>query len=134
MPERSVYDTRFFIEYFYSWDSEFLRRLKEDLRAVKERMVSALTVHEIHRINLEREGREVATLRSETIRRDFNVVDVDYETAVRSAELRSRHRIPMADSVIAATAQIHGCTVVSDDPHFQEIEDLKTRWFTARRV
>ena len=132
MSERSVYDTRFFVEYFYSDDAGFLRRLKEDLRAVRERMVSALTIHEIHRINLEREGREVATLRSETIRRDFNVVDVDYETAVGSVELRSRHRIPMADSVIAATAQIHGCPVISDDPHFQEIEGLKTRWYTTR--
>jgi len=132
MPERSVYDTRFLIEYFYSEDSEFLRRLKEDLRLVRERMLSALTIHEIHRINLEREGREVATLRSETLRRDFTIVDVDYEKAVRGAELRSRYRIPMVDSVIAATAQIHGCPLVSDDPHFQEIEDLKTRWYTKR--
>ena len=132
MPEKSVYDTRFFVEYFYSGDVGFLRRLKEDLKAVRERMVSALTVHEIHRINLEKEGREVATLRSETICRDFNVVDVDYETAVLSAELRSRHRMPMADSVIAATAQIHGCSLVSDDPHFQGIKNLKTRWLATR--
>jgi len=132
MPDKSVYDTRFFIEYFYSGDADFLRRLKEDLKAVRERIVSALTVHEVHRINLEREGREVATLRSETIHRDFNVVDVDYETAVRSAELRGRHRIPMADSVIAATAQIHGCPLVSDDPHFQGIKNLRTRWFATR--
>jgi len=131
MPEKSVYDTRFFVEYFYSGDADFLRRLKEDLKAVRERMVSALTVHEIHRINLEKEGREVATLRSETICRDFNVVDVDYETAVISAELRSRHRMPMADSVIAATAQIHGCSLVSDDPHFQGIKNLKTRWLAT---
>lgn len=132
MPERNLYDTRFFVEYFYSDDAGFLRRLKEDLMAVRERMVSTLTIHEIHRINLEREGREVATMRSETIRRDFNVVDVDYETAVRSAELRSRHRIPMADSVIAATAQIYRCPLVSDDSHFQEIENLKTRWYITR--
>jgi predicted nucleic acid-binding protein len=132
MRERSVYDTRFFVEYFYSGDAGFLRRLKEDLRAVRERMVSALTIHEIYHVNLEREGREVAVLRSETIRRDFNVVDVDYETAVRSAELRSKHRIPMADSVIAATAQIHGCSLVSDDAHFKQIPDLKTRWYTTR--
>jgi len=131
MRERSVYDTRFFVEYFYSGDTGFLRRLKEDLRAVRERMVSALTIHEVYRVNLEREGREVAILRSETIRRDFNVVDVDYETAVRSAELRSKHRIPMADSVIAATAQIHGCPLVSDDAHFKQIPDLKTRWYTT---
>lgn len=132
MPEKSVYDTRFFVEYFYSGDADFLKRLKEDLRVVRERMVSALTMHEMHRVNLEKEGREVATLRSETIRRDFNVADVDYETAIRSAEMRSRHRMPMADSVIAATAQIHGCSLVSDDPHFQGIENLKTRWFATR--
>lgn len=131
MPERSVYDTRFFVEYFYSVDSEFLRRLKEDLRSVRDRKVSVVTIHEVYRIDLEREGREVAKLRSETIRRDFDVVDMEYETAVRSAELRSRHRIPMADSVIAATAQMQGCPVVSDDPHFQKIEGLKTRWYST---
>jgi len=131
MPERCMYDTRFFVEYFYSIDVEFRRKLKEDLKAVKERMVSALVVHEIHRINLEREGKEAAALRSRVIRGDFKVVDVDYETAVRSAELRSRHRIPMADSVIAATAQIIGCQLVSDDPHFKKIKDLKTRWYTT---
>jgi predicted nucleic acid-binding protein len=130
MPERCMYDTRFFVEYFFSVDVEFRRTLKEDLKVVKERMVSALVVHEIHRINLEREGKEVAALRSMVIRGDFNVVDVDYETAVRSAELRSRHRIPMADSVIAAAAQIIGCQLVSDDLHFKKIEDLKTRWYT----
>lgn len=63
------------------------------------------------------------------IRELLGVEDGDY---VRMAELRSRHRIPMADSVIAATAQIHGCPLISDDPHFQEIEDLKTKWYTAR--
>jgi len=131
MPERSVYDTRFFVEYFYSVDSEFLSRLKEGLRSVRDRKVSVVTIHEVYRIDLEREGRKVAKLRSETIRRDFDVVDMEYETAVRSAELRSRHRIPMADSVIAATAQMHGCPVVSDDPHFQKIEGLKTRWYST---
>ncbi|MBS7645407.1 hypothetical protein KEJ44_05125 [Candidatus Bathyarchaeota archaeon] len=69
MPEKTIYDTRFFIEYFYSNNPEHLRRLKEEIRSVGDRMVSALTIHEIHRINLEREGRDVATLRSETIRR-----------------------------------------------------------------
>ncbi|MGC8999332.1 MAG: PIN domain-containing protein [Candidatus Bathyarchaeia archaeon] len=51
--------------------------------------------------------------------------------AVKSAELRSKHKIPMADSVIAATAQIRQSPLVSDDPHFKEIKDLKTRWYTT---
>jgi predicted nucleic acid-binding protein len=131
MLERRLYDTRFFVEYFYSEDSELLRKLKEELRSVKERMVSTLTVHEIHRINLKREGKDVATLRSNTIHRDFKIVNVDYDIAVKSAELRSRHQMPMADSVIATTAQIYGCALFSDDAHFKEIENLKTKWCTT---
>ncbi|MEJ2244434.1 MAG: PIN domain-containing protein [Candidatus Bathyarchaeota archaeon] len=129
MPKSCMYDTRFFVEYFYSTDVEFLNKLKKDLKEIKDRLVSVLVVHEIHKINLENQGKQVALLRSEIIRRDFKVVNVDYETAVKSAQLRSKHRIPLADSVIAASAQIHRCTLVSDDPHFKKIEDLKTKWY-----
>ena len=75
-------------------------------------------------------GREktLQTLRSSTIRRDFKVIDVDYQTAIKSAEIRTKHKMPMADSVIAATAQIYECSLFSDDNHFKEIENLKTKW------
>jgi|SRR5665648_98446 len=128
MMTSRIYDTLFFAEYFYSPDQALLRKLKEELRLTNERMVSTLTVHEIHRIILKREGKEVATLRSVTIKRDFQVVDVDYSIAVKSAELRAKHPMPMADSVIAATAQIKECTLFSDDAHFKNIENLKTVW------
>jgi len=130
MPKSSIYDSRFFIEYFYSSNQDFLKRLKEDLRSVKDRKVSTVTIHEIYRIDLEREGRDVAKTRSETVRRSFDVINVDYQTAVNSAEIRKKHRIPIADSIIAATAKIHRCPVVTDDPHFQKIEGIKTRWYT----
>jgi len=128
MPDRRLYDTRFFAEYFYSADQQLVRKLKEELRLVNERMVSSLTIHEIHRVVLKKEGKEVAALRSSTIRRDFQVIDVDYVIAVKSAELRSKHQMPMADSVIAATAQLQGCPLFSDDAHFKNIENLKTVW------
>ena len=128
MPDRRLYDTRFFAEYFYSADQQLVRKLKEELRLVNERMVSSLTIHEIHRVVLKKEGKEVAVLRSSTIRRDFQVIDVDYVIAIKSAELRSKHQMPMADSVIAATAQLQGCPLFSDDAHFKNIENLKTVW------
>ncbi len=130
MPQRSVYDTRFFVEYFYSNEGGVLTRLKEDLRSTRERGVSVVTIHEIYKIVLEREGREVAKLRGETIRRDFEVVDMDYVLAIGSAEIRRKYRIPFADSVIIATAQRWGCSVISDDPHFQKVKEVKTRWIT----
>jgi predicted nucleic acid-binding protein len=36
--------------------------------------------------------------------------------------------MPMADSVIAATAQIQGCSLFSDDAHFKNVENLKLVW------
>jgi predicted nucleic acid-binding protein len=129
MTDRRLYDTRFFVEYFFSEDKELLKKLKQELRSVKERMVSVLTIHEIYRINTKREGREVALLRSSAIRSDFTVVDVDYEAAVISAELRTHHQMPMADSIIAASAQICRCPLVSDDAHFKEVAGLTTRWY-----
>jgi toxin FitB len=128
MTTSRVYDTRFFAEYFYSPDEELVRKLKEDLRLADERLVSSLTVHEIHRIVLRKEGKEVAALKSGTIHRDFQVIQVNYTIAVKSAELRNRHPMPMADSVIAATAQIKGCPLFSDDAHFKNIDNLKLVW------
>lgn len=88
----------------------------------------SLTIHEFHRIVLKTKGKEVAALRSGTIQRDFKVVDVDYSIAVKSAELRAKHPMPIADSVIAATAQIKERTLFSDDNHFKNVENLKTAW------
>jgi predicted nucleic acid-binding protein len=106
MSDRRLYGTRFFSEYFYSPDQQIEKKLKGELRTVNTRLVSSLTIHEIHRLVLRSDGKEVATLRSKTIRNDFIVIDVNYQIAVKSAELRSKHPMPMADSVIAATAQI----------------------------
>jgi len=128
MPPR-VYDTGFFVELFYSRDAKFLGKLKEDLRSVRERKVSAVTIHETYKIVLENEGRDLAELRCSTIERDFDVVDMSYDIAVQSAELRSKYRIPLADSVIAATAQRYGCPVITDDPHFEKIKEVETRWY-----
>jgi toxin FitB len=108
-----------------------LKTLKEELKTVKERMVSALTIHEMHRINLQREGKDVADLRSQAMNGDFTVIDVNYEIAVRSAELRNKHKMPMADAVIAATAQFYDCSVFTDDAHFRQVQNLKTKWCTT---
>jgi toxin FitB len=128
MPERRIYDSHFFAEYFYSPNQQLVKKLKEELRTPNEKFVSSLTIHEIHRLVVKSDGKEVAALRSHTIRQSFQVVNVDFNIAVKSAELRIKHPIPMADSVIAATAQINGCQLFSDDAHFKNIDNLKLTW------
>ncbi|MCL5877685.1 MAG: PIN domain-containing protein [Candidatus Bathyarchaeota archaeon] len=128
MPNSRLYDTRFFVESFYTSDSQLAKKLREEFKLMNERLVSSLTIHEIYRIVIKKEGKVVATLRSSIIRRDFQVIDVDYQIATKSAELRNNHPMPMADSVIAATSLIEGCSLFTDDAHFKNIENLKTVW------
>ena len=124
---RTVYDTRFFIEHYYSKDEKVLRRTKEELRG-REKYVSAIVIHEVYQLSLVREGRESAMLRTTLLEKDFKIVRVDAEIAKGSAELRHKYKLSMADSMIAATASHLKASCVSDDPHFQTIKEIKTRW------
>ena len=56
--------------------------------------------------------------------RDFQVDDLTPEVAIRAAEINNDTGNPMADSVIAATAQIEKAPVITDDPHFEKINNL----------
>ena len=123
-----VYDTRFFVEYFYSTDKEFLERANDFIIRNRGGYVSALTVHEIYLVSLRKEGRETARVRLQLLLDRFRVVDVSAEIAVSAAELRQRHQIPMADGVIAATCSTLNASCITDDPHFKTLKPLKTLW------
>jgi predicted nucleic acid-binding protein len=124
---RAVYDTRFFVQFYYSEDEKLLRRLREEKRQ-PEKYVSAVVVHELHNLTLEREGRETAKLRVALLKQEFKVVPVNAEIAEISAEFRHKYKLSMGDSMIAATASSLKALCVSDDPHFQQVKEIKTTW------
>lgn len=126
----TVYDTRFFMEHYYSANEEIIRKTREEIRKTKKRYISAIVIHEVYRLTLEREGREVAKLRKELLEKDFKVVDVNPEIAAASAEIRHKYSIPLADSVIAATSAALNARCFTDDSHLQAITEIKTRWIS----
>lgn len=130
MTSESLYDTRFFFEHYYSKDQRTLTWTKDQLARRGSNFVSAVTIHEFYKLVLEKEGRDVARLRTGLMMKEFTVLPLDAETAILSASIRSRHRIPMADSMILATASLNSLDCVTDDPHFAEVRDVKTRWIT----
>lgn len=125
---RTTYDTRFFIEHYYSKDPKVVDSTTREIHREKDKAISSIVVHEVYRLALQREGRQAASLRAELMSKDFNVITVDKELAIVSAELRQGHRIPMADSIIAATALSLKAVCVTDDPHISMIREVKTRW------
>ena len=125
---KTVYDTRFFLEHYYSREAAMLRKTKEAIRTVKERFISAIVIHEVYWLTLTQEGHETAILRATLLEKDFKVVKVDAEIARSSAELRHKYKMNMADSIIAATALFLKATCLSDDPHFKNVGEIKTTW------
>ena len=125
---RTTYDTRFFVEHYYSKDRKVVESTTREIRQEKAKAVSSIVVHEVYRLALQKEGRQVARLRTELISKDFEVIPVDENLAVVSAELRHKYGIPLADSVIVATALALKAVCVTDDPHISSIREAKTRW------
>jgi len=124
---RAVYDSRFFVEFFYSKDIVQRKKIEAEKKR-KDKFVSSITIHEIYNISLAREGREVAKLRVITIRQDFKIIPVDEQIAQLSAELRHKYNLSMGDSMIAATASALSAVCITDDPHFKQINEIITQW------
>ena len=124
----NIYDTRFFFEHYYSDDEPTLEKTRSHLRAKETKYVSAITIHEVYKLSLEKEGKQVAITRSNLLEKDFEVIPVEAAVARKSAELRSKYRIPMADSMVAASAEIFRLECVSDDPHLGQVREIDVRW------
>jgi predicted nucleic acid-binding protein len=127
MP-KTTYDTRFFVEHYYSGDTSVTESTTGEIRRERNKAISSIVVHEVYRLALQKEGRQVAQLRAGLIGKDFEVIPVDEELAVTSAEIRQEYAVPMADSIMAATAWNLRAVCVTDDPHIQKIRGIKTRW------
>lgn len=127
MP-KLVYDTRFFVECFFSGDNAIQAKARDLVIKNKDRAISAITVHELYLLELSRRGTEIARLRVQGIQDMFRVVEVDSQIAIDAAELRLKHKVPMGDSLIAATSLGLAAKCVTDDPHLARMKDIKTCW------
>lgn len=126
--EMKTYDTRFFFEHYYSDDDSTLDLTREELRAKQRKYISSIVLHEVYKLTLEKDGRSVAELRTKLLEKDFNIIAVDAKIARISAEYRHKYRIPLADSIVAATAKITGTKCVTDDQHIRQIREIRTSW------
>ncbi|MCD4824165.1 MAG: type II toxin-antitoxin system VapC family toxin [Phycisphaerae bacterium] len=57
------------------------------------------------------------------------VVDFDASLAIEAARLGRRYALPLADSIIYATARRHDATVWTQDAHFEKLAGVR---FTPR--
>ncbi len=116
-----LFDTRYFWTLLTERDQSIVRKMRKIFEASKKPLVSPISIYEIHKLTLEKEGNAVAELRTATIKSEFTLVDVTSEVAEEGARIGHRLRVPMADALIMATAKEQDVACVTDDPHFTEV-------------
>lgn len=79
-----------------------------------------------------RQRDEEAALTATTAMRQGKVVDLDASLALEAARLGLAHSLPLADSVILATAQAHDALLWTSDADFAGIAGV--RFFGKRNV
>jgi len=122
------YDTRFLIELYYASDLAIKEKIKNVLLVSKPNYLSTAALSEIYKLTLEKEGKDVAEIRANSLAKDFRLVDVDKETAVQAALIKHKHGIPFADSLIASTARVLRIPCYTDDAHFRWIDGVASKW------
>jgi len=86
--------------------------------------VSTISLHEVYKLTTAHDGRAVADLRVDTIKKQFKMIDVDSEIAEEGARIGHKSKVPMADALIMATAKRLRVPCVTDDPHFTEVKKV----------
>ena len=118
---RVVVDSSGWIEVFTDGPHAdvFLEVLEEEDRLV----VPSITIFEVFKWIL-REHSEADAIQAAALMQRGLVVPLDPTTAVAAAQLSHALRLPMADSVILATARQHQARLYSMDADFRDLGDV----------
>ena len=120
----NVVDSSAWLEYFADGPnaSEFADAV-EDLDNL---VVPTITIYEVFkRLRVQRDS-EVA-LRGVSQMRRGHVADLDADLAIAAADLGADLRLPLADSVILATARRFQATLWTQDADFEGMSDVEYR-------
>ena len=118
----NVVDSSAWLEYFADGlnAAQFANAI-EDTAAL---VVPAITLLEVFkRISQQRD--EATALKYAAVMQQGRVVDLDAALALRAAALGLRHKLPLADSIIYATAQSVRGVVWTQDADFEGLDGVR---------
>ena len=87
-------------------------------------VVPTVTIYEVLKVVL-RESSENEALQAAVAMRKGTVVDLTALLAIAASKLSLEHNLPMADSIILATAKEFDATIWTQDSDFMNIGDVK---------
>ncbi|MEE8592627.1 MAG: type II toxin-antitoxin system VapC family toxin [Candidatus Bipolaricaulota bacterium] len=117
----NVVDSSAWLEFFA--DGPNARIFAEPLEQADLLLVSSVCLYEVFKTVLRQRG-EPAALQAVALMRQGLVVELTERIALLAAELSLQNELPMADSIILATARLHDAHIWTQDADFEGLENV----------
>jgi predicted nucleic acid-binding protein len=118
----NVVDSSGWLEYFADGpNADFFAPAVEN---IPELVVPSISIYEVFKRVLQQRD-EGDALQAVALMQQGIVVDLDTAVALNAAKLSLEFRLPMADSIMLATARAHSATLWSQDSDFKGIAGVE---------
>ena len=118
----NIVDSSGWLAYFA--DEPNTRHFMTPLNNSASLIVPTVTIYEVFKVIL-RESGENDALQAVVAMRKGTVVDLTEPLAIAASKLSLEHNLPMADSIILATAREFNATLWTQDADFKNIKNVK---------
>lgn len=118
----NVIDSSAWLEYLAAGPNEVY--FSAAIENTAELIVPTLILYEVFK-RIVQQRSENEALQVIAVMQQGKVVDLDSRTALSAARISIDHQLPMADSVILATARLNNALLWTQDSHFEGIPNVK---------
>ena len=118
----NIVDSSAWLEYFA--DSVNANNFKKAIEDVNNLLVPSISMYEVYKCVYKQRGMDTATT-AIGVMNQAQVVDLSTTISLTAATYSLNYKLPMADSIIYATAQLHDATVWTQDADFKNLPNVK---------
>jgi predicted nucleic acid-binding protein len=118
----NVVDSSAWLEYFA--DGPNANSFSAPLQDTNNLIVPTICIYEVFKAVLRQRG-EDAALQTAALMKQATAVDLSAGLALQAAKISLEYKIPMADSIILATARANEAVVWTQDQDFKGMEGVK---------
>ena len=117
----NVVDSSAWLEFFADGPNALV--FAEPLEQTETLLVPSVCLYEVFKAVLRQRG-ESAALQAVAAMRQGQVVDLTERIALLAGELSLQHKLPVADSIILATARLYDAHIWTQDADFEGMENV----------
>lgn len=118
----NLVDSSGWLEYFA--DSSNAKHFSSAIENTAKLITPTVSIYEVYKFILRQRGENLA-MQAVALMNQSTVIDLTTAIALDAATIGHEFKLPMADSIIYATAQLYNATIFTQDVDFEKMPNVK---------